>query len=677
MSEKIDLRPNDVVVRNGVRFTVMSRTKDGMFNLLLPLENRFESVSDAELAAEWARGELTIDRRRAVVSARVQEVLDGDFTDLSEKARDRAMQRVPYLDAIGNLNRRFSNKKLADIIDRVWEEQKAALDELPKDRRQKKPSCRTLRRWILRANELGFDVVRDIRILVPRHCVSSYQEAEGWTEVDEIVDDVVEELMMRPAATSGADAYTEIGRRIEDRNKKAASASEHLKAPSRSSYYRNVKAISDERWLEAREGKAAARRKGGLFGAGPQGSRPLDQVEIDHTVADVVIVHPETLLPIGRPTITVVLDRWSRMILAIHIGLEPPGWRAVMAALRKAILHKAELLAADPEGTRAKHNWPVFGLMDELILDNGLEFHCAALLDAAQVLGIRITHCPARTPNRKGKIERFFRRLNTELLHTLPGTTKSNPSQRGPLDPKAEARLTLKELQGLVHRWVVDVYMRAIHTTTKETPLERWEQGVKAMNGVRLPESADAVIKSLSEVDYRTLTAKGIELDGLIYSDRTNEHLRAMLADPLRPKKVKVKIDPLSIAAVSVEDYRRPGVYYTVPCTNMEYARDMTLAEHHEAVARARGVLNTKKRITMKDLADSKAAIRAEAKRIVDSRNAIRPTGKTAPKQPALTREEVKLLRLAPPEAYEPQPVAAAPARPLLYRKPFKLVVEG
>jgi len=41
----------------------------------------------------------------------------------------------------------------------------------------------------------------------------------------------------------------------------------------------------------------------------------LDRWEIDHTLLDVLLVDDETGLIIGRPYITVVLDKFSRMIM--------------------------------------------------------------------------------------------------------------------------------------------------------------------------------------------------------------------------------------------------------------------------------------------------------------------------------------------------------------------------
>jgi putative transposase len=680
MSALIKLRPNDVLVRNDVRFTVLSRSKDGMVNLLQPLENRYESVRDEELAAEYVRGEVHIDRRRGDISERVGELLDSDYADLTQTARDRAEQRLPYLQAIGNLNRRWSNKQLQKIIDQVDAEQASAKDELPKDRRVPKPSCRTVRRWIQRALSLGFDVVGDIRILVPRHYASGRRETEEASRVDGIVASVIDELVMQPTAATGSDALLEVIDRINVLNTKAKEEAtpgwKTLVPPSRSKFYRLLQSISLERRMEVQYGKAAAQRKGGLFGRGPKGSKPLGQVEVDHTIMDVVVCHPETLVPIGRPTLTIVLDRWSRMILAVHVGLEPPGWRAAMVALRKAILPKSALLAEDPEGTRAAGTWPVMGVMDELILDNGLEFHCKALQDAALTLGIRLTYCPVRAPNMKGKVERTFRRANTELLHTIPGTTKSNPLMRGSHDSKSEARLTLKEVQGLLHQWVVDIYMRTVHTTTKETPLERWERGVEQMGGTHLPKDADAVTMALTEVEYRRLSSKGIELHGLIFSDRGNPHLREMLADPLRPKVVKVKVDPASIASVSVEDYRRPGYYYSVPCTDAEYARDMTLGEHEMVAARARDEVKDKKAISMPVLARAKAKLRADIKKIVDMRNSERAAGK-ATARTAFTRDEAKLVRLSTHASSAALSSPAAPPRPAAPRKPFAVFVEG
>lgn len=61
------------------------------------------------------------------------------------------------------------------------------------------------------------------------------------------------------------------------------------------------------------------------------------------------------------------------------------------------------------------------------------------------------------------------------MVHELPGTTFSNPAQRGAYDCDKQAVLTLRELQ----RWLVLAvasYHGQVHGTTWQTPAARWAE---------------------------------------------------------------------------------------------------------------------------------------------------------------------------------------------------------
>ena len=92
--------------------------------------------------------------------------------------------------------------------------------------------------------------------------------------------------------------------------------------------------------LLRRYGRQAADNELGGRGAGVQTTRPLERVEIDHTLCDVHLVDERTGKRIGRPWLTLVVDHYSGAILGYHLSLNPPSAASVLAALRHAILPK-------------------------------------------------------------------------------------------------------------------------------------------------------------------------------------------------------------------------------------------------------------------------------------------------------------------------------------------------
>lgn len=629
---KLRLRRGDHLIRDGVRFKTLSRPQEGRVNLENVTDGSVLTLADDALLAEYSQRRLEIDRRQELVSPQAEQLLEADFDSLREKARETAEFRLLFVrEMLRDPRRRWSNENLKELIDKICIDKGFT----------KRPSPRSLRRWADRARSLGFEEIGDVRILVPRNHACGGTRDKFGAQVQAIMDAVIDDLVMVPERCPGVEAYAELGRRLEEKHEELTTtfgaSTPTFVVPSKRTFYRRLRQISVEEVTLAREGRLEADKRHSLVGLGPQGSYPLHEVEIDHTTVDVIVVCPLTGVPIGRPTITLALDRWSRMVVGVHVGLEAPGWRAVMLCLRNTILPKDELLAADPENLRASGSWLPFGVMDILVMDNAAEFHCAALRNGALQLGITLQFCPAGQPRYKGKTERLFRRMNVELFHQLPGTTFSNPAQRKGYDSKAEACFTLEQVRALVHRWIVDFHSRKEHSFTQQTPNERWEEGIRRRGGATLPVSAAEVMLSLANVEYRKLTRKGIELYGLHYSDPRNPQLRELLNHPEAPRAVKVRVHDDDLAAVHVEDFRNPGMYVPVPCTDQDYAKGLSLAEHHLIAARARAQLKPRQAATMAMLAEAKAQLRKDIAKVRDAKkltsrnlNAVYPalTGK-------------------------------------------------
>jgi transposase InsO family protein len=96
------------------------------------------------------------------------------------------------------------------------------------------------------------------------------------------------------------------------------------------------------------------------------------------------------------------------------------------------------------------------GLPRRLYVDNGSAFRSNALKYACARLGVALLHSRPYIPEGRGKIERFFLTVRTQLLPTLPAT------------------LTLERINELLAAWVDGEYHKRIHSTTGQSPLERY-----------------------------------------------------------------------------------------------------------------------------------------------------------------------------------------------------------
>ena len=97
---------------------------------------------------------------------------------------------------------------------------------------------------------------------------------------------------------------------------------------------------------------------------------------------------------------------------------------------------------------------------------------------------------PVKTPYFKAAVERMFGTINTGLLHTLPGTTFSNPRQRGDYDSLKQAYITVDDLDQLLHIFLLDIYAEDFHRGLQDIPARRWEKLTDSGFFPRVPTSA-------------------------------------------------------------------------------------------------------------------------------------------------------------------------------------------
>jgi putative transposase len=74
-----------------------------------------------------------------------------------------------------------------------------------------------------------------------------------------------------------------------------------------------------------RLGASAARREHDPTPGHFHVDRPLDSVQIDHALADVIVVDERDREAIGRPWLTMAIDVYSRGVSGFYVTLEPPS----------------------------------------------------------------------------------------------------------------------------------------------------------------------------------------------------------------------------------------------------------------------------------------------------------------------------------------------------------------
>jgi putative transposase len=287
-----------------------------------------------------------------------------------------------------------------------------------------------------------------------------------------------------------------------------------------------------------------------LKGAGPTGEYPLGEVEADHTLLDIIVIENGVVL--GRPWFTVLIDRYSRMIIGFSISFAAPSWVSILEALRHAVLRKEEDLQkwAEYGQTPFVFDWPCFGSPDCLYVDQGPEFLSASMTATGSCLNMRIVQLPPASGDKKGKVESNYKRINKELFHLLDGTTFSNPQMRKRYNSMDEAKFSINDVRYLTTRWVVDHHNREPHPGTGEIPAERWRKGMDEV-GEKPAPPRELIAPLIGKVIARKLRDDGVRYNRLRWNSNGFRALRERLGFAC---DVLVRIDPLDIKTAYVQD---------------------------------------------------------------------------------------------------------------------------
>ena len=482
-----------------------------------------------------------------------------ELVDISEAEFDEAKER--YL-----------------IIKPLLEMPKRTAKDVQKIAKKAKVSVSTLYRWIEKYETYG--------------TISSLSKAfincgaKGKSRLDPSVDAIVQTVIDELYLNRQQYPLKYIYLKIENKCKNAG-----LKAPNINTVRNRIKQLSPKLIAKHRKG-LNVRDTRGTPGSFPEVHMPLDVIQIDHTPMDVIIVDEESRQEIGRPSITLAIDVYSRMIFGYYISLEAPSYFSVGQALLNAILPKDDVLKY--------HNidgeWPVYGLPRAIHMDNAAEFRSKSIQMFAQEY--RITHIlrPVARPEFGGHVESAIKTaMNT--VHVLPGTTFSNITDKGTYKSQKEASLTLEELEQWFLEFVVNIYHKTEHRSIGMTPEEKFYQGMLGVDDGAIPYlptvPADTLKlrMALLPAMQRTVQKNGITMDHITYFSET---LRKWIipvsykkiTKNIHPKKVLCRRDPRDISKIYVYD-DEINDYITVPYADIKRPA-INLKELRRAISEAK-----------------------------------------------------------------------------------------
>lgn len=331
---------------------------------------------------------------------------------------------------------------------------------------------------------------------------------------------------------------------------------------------------------------------------------PGDVFEIDASQVDVWLLSREkgkVRHVIGKATMYLVVDRYSRLIVGFYVSLDPPSWAGAMRAILSIFEDKNELcrrhgIAYDPK------DWIAHGHMpNRFFADRGGEFtgHNSELI--IRNLHVIVSNAKALWAAAKGTVECSFKLVHVELKRDKIGHDPAyNRRVRRAAKTHKSAKLTIMTLRRRLLKAVLahnrkphkdyqlppegirdghrpiprDIYARGLKKYGAPSFFEESEVLRSLLSFSAAPPKADKTNKSPDHLESGGAVRKnGIRFGCAMYSSRAIIRagwlLRAKQGDAFR---VHVRHDPGLVDYIYVIDPDHPENEYPVAMTS-DYER--------------------------------------------------------------------------------------------------------
>lgn len=289
--------------------------------------------------------------------------------------------------------------------------------------------------------------------------------------------------------------------------------------------------------------------------------------QIDSTQFDIYLVSSVNRdLIVGRPTLHMVIDSYTRIIMGLSITFESlNSYSGEMLALANSMTSKKKFCAK--YGMKIEDSdWP-YATPTKILADRGA-LNGKQIENAIANLGITIQQTPPYHADYKGIIEQAFNQLNLKVKPFVDGVVVngSRAKERGQQDYRLKANLTIDEFTKIIIRcilfhnnhhvmtdYVLDESM--LEMNVQKIPIKIWEHYQKHGKGhLRiLPE--EIIRMYLLPTDTALITPRGLSYRKLLFAGEYA--LRNSLFQKARIEgnyRVKICYNPMDLSEIFMFD---------------------------------------------------------------------------------------------------------------------------
>lgn len=251
--------------------------------------------------------------------------------------------------------------------------------------------------------------------------------------------------------------------------------------------------------------------------------------EIDATIVDVHLVSASNINDIiGKPTLYLIIDRKSRLIVGFYCGLENASWMGAMQAILSIATDKQALcrrygVVYDPE------DWPADKVFPrEFLADRGEMLHSNSN-NVSDGLAITVTNLPSRMAKWKPVVECGFKLTHEALADVAPSYNPVvNAIKRQGKHYDKDACLTLVEFVAIMLRTIIahnrkampryNLSLDEVSGRVQPIPLNLWNHDIPKSAGNLTRYTEAQVRHALLPKEKGTVTDKGILFRGCFYT---------------------------------------------------------------------------------------------------------------------------------------------------------------
>jgi putative transposase len=319
-----------------------------------------------------------------------------------------------------------------------------------------------------------------------------------------------------------------------------------------------------------RLGPVEARHKWRFARQGKYVSRPLERVELDHTLLDIYVIDDQWGIPLGRPTITLLVCSFSGYIIGFYISFEGETLARVLQTIKMGIQPKDEIVTA----AGLTQPWHAMGLWETLLLDNAMAHHASRMQSIAYELGMELEYSAVRMPWFKPTVERHLGELT--LMLPVPGRTGKPGRHAEPIDPQIKACIRFSDLCVGILQWIVEVHPFQINDRKKARPVDLFMDGLLDCPAPVFTDSYAPLDVLASNRTTVTVRHDGLVHEWLRYGGSALEQMRREVRDNFR---AEIAPDPYDLGRVYVQ-HPHTREWIIAPALDLEYAAGLTRTQH-------------------------------------------------------------------------------------------------